>query len=110
MTDSVLVSNFKTAGANTVESIYTAPTDGAGTIITAFTASNDTTSSVFYKGYIYDQAGTVVNSIIPLTIVVRDKFHGGPSIVNQVIPAGGSLRVENSASGSLNYNVSGREQ
>ena len=110
MTDSVLVSNFKTLASDTVETVYTSPSSGQGTIITAFTASNDTTASVSFKAYIYDQTGTAVNSVIPLSIVVRDRFNVGPSIINQVIPAGGALRVENSTAASLNYHVSGRQQ
>lgn len=110
MTDSVLAGNFKTAGVDTIEAVYTSPTGGKGTVITAFTASNNFSTSVSYKGYIYDSSGGLVSAVIPQTIVVKDRFHSGPSVVNQTIPAGGTLRIENSAADSLSYYVTGREQ
>ena len=110
MTDKALVENFKTAGVDAIETAYTSPSAGKGAIITAFTASNNHPTSVSYKAYIYDGGGSLVSAIIPQTIVVKDRFHSGPSIVNQVIPAGGTLRIENSAANSLNYYVTGREQ
>lgn len=105
-----IVINRSSAVADTIESFYTSPPQGAGTVVTAFTASNDTTSSKTYKAYIFDLTGTVVRSVIPQTIVVRDRASTGPSIIDLVIPAGGTLRMESSDIDSLLFNVSGIEQ
>ena len=108
--DSAIIQNVTVAGVDIITALYLSPADGSGTIVTAFTATNDTAASVSYKGYIYNSLGTLVGTVIPQTIVVLDKFSSAPSMVNQVIPAGGTLRVENSAADGLNYYATGREQ
>lgn len=106
MADIVILRNFKVSTVDTIERVFTAPSGGV--IISAFTASNDSPSSVTYKAYIYDSLGIAVDPIIPQKIVVKDRYDLGPSIVNQVIPSGGTLRIENSAGDSLNFNAAGR--
>jgi hypothetical protein len=110
MADSVLIDNKKVSSADTITPLYTSPTGGGGTIITAFTASNNSAASASYKAYIFDSSGSSVDAIIPQKIVVRDRFDSGPSIVNQVVPAGGTIRVENSTADSISYYATGREQ
>ena len=110
MASTSLALNKRNTIADTIESIYLSPPQGAGTVILAFTASNDTTSSKSYKAYIFDSSGSLVSSVIPQTIVVRDRASPGSTIINQTIPAGGTLRVESSAANSLNFIVSGLEQ
>lgn len=110
MTEKVLVFNAQNNVADEIAIIYTSPSSGAGTRITAFTASNDTTSSKTYKAYIYSATSSLEKSVIPQTIVVRDRADYGASIVNQVIPAGGTLRVESSEENSINFYVTGIEQ
>ena len=110
MPDSVLVNAQKIAAADTVVSLYVSPASGQGTVITAMTVSNSTNSSASYKAYIYDSTEAMVDAIVPMKIVVRDRYDLAPSAVNHVIPAGGSLRAENSAANSLSFTLSGREQ
>jgi len=110
MADIALTNNAKVGSVDTVATIYTAPSEGLGTIITAFTASNCITTGVSYKAYIVELSGTADCAVIPFTIVGRDRFHGGASIVNQVVPAGGSIQVENSTGNGLGFTISGREQ
>lgn len=110
MTDKVLAFNEQVTAADDIQVIYTSPSSGNGTRVKAFTASNNTTTSVSYKGYIYNSAGVMVNAVIPMKIVVRDRFDTGTSVLNQIIPAGGTLRVECSQANSLNFYVSGLEQ
>lgn len=105
-----IVQNKQSTVPDTVESFYASPVQGTGTVISAFTASNDTTSSKTYKAYIYDSFGAVVSAVIPQTIVVRDRADSGPSIVNQTIPPGGTLRMESSSAGGLSFYVTGVEQ
>jgi hypothetical protein len=109
MAETILVNNRKVSDVDTITTIYTAPTSGGGTVITAFTVSNSSTASVSYKAYILDVIGDAVDPVVPLKIVVKDKFDSAPSIINQVITSGGTLRVENSTGDSLSFYVSGRE-
>lgn len=110
MSDVVLVSNTKTVAANTIEPIYTSPPSGNGTIIKAFTASNDTNVNRSYKAYIFDTTGTLVDAIVPFKIVLRNRFDLAPSAVNQVVPTGGTIRVETSLAASISFYASGTEQ
>jgi hypothetical protein len=107
MAETPIVFNAKNVLADTIEDFYTSPEKGSGTVILSFTASNNTTSSVTYKGYIYSSQGALVNAIIPQKIVVRDRFDLGASIIGQIIPAGGSLRMESSEAASIGFYVTG---
>ncbi len=90
--------------------LYTSPETSDGTVIRSFTVSNNSTASVSYKAYIYDSGGVTVGAIVPMKIVVKDKFDSATSAVNQTIPAGGTLRAENSTASALNFYMSGLEQ
>jgi hypothetical protein len=107
MAEDVLVFNAKNTFVDTVENFYTSTISGSGTRVNAFTATNALTSSVDYKAYVYDSSGAVQSAIIPQTTVVRDKFDLGPSIVGQLIPPGGSLRMESSQVGGISFYVTG---
>jgi hypothetical protein len=109
MTDATLVNSAQNAVAGNIESFYTSPTDGNGTRIEAFTASNNTDSNKTYKAYIYDAAGTALPAVMPLKIVVRNRFDVGAALVGQIIPAGGTLRMESNESLSIAFKVSGNE-
>ena len=109
MAEDVLVFNAGNTAADTVQSFYTAIISGSGVRINAFTATNALTSSVDYKAYIYDSSGAAQSAVIPQTTVVRDKFDLGPSIVGQLIPPGGSLRMESSQIGGISFYVTGDE-
>jgi hypothetical protein len=107
MTDIVIADSVENVDADTIETIYTSPSGGSGTIITAWAAINNSGVNASYKAYIYNSSGTAVSPIVPLKIVVRDKFDLAPTAVNQLIPNGGSLRVESSAAGSITFRISG---
>ena len=109
MTDTVLVNSAQNASANAIQIFYTSPLAGSGTLINAFTASNNTDSNKTYKAYIYDASATALTAVIPQKIVVRDKFDLGPSIVGQLIPAGGTLRMESNAAASVAFRLTGNE-
>jgi len=110
MTDKVLAFNVELSAPDAVETVYLSPTTGNGTKIKAFTVTNDTESSAWFKAYIYASTGVVVKSIVPLSIVVRDRACYAPSAIGQAIPAGGTLRIESSASNALNFYVTGVDQ
>lgn len=113
MADEPIVKNKSNTVPDAIENFFNSPSGAGnnGTKIKAFTASNDTLTSHSYKAYIYDSSGDPVLAVIPQSIVVRDRADYGASIIGQVIPKGGSLRIEcSSADGSfLNYYVTGSQ-
>ncbi len=109
MVDIVLVDSKENGVADGIEQFYQSPNGGSGTIITAFSAINNSGVNASYKAYIYDSTGAAISAVIPIKIVVRNRFDVAPSITNQLIPNGGSLRMESSAAGSITFRVSGVE-
>lgn len=109
MADAVIVNSVVNALDNTIENFYTSPAGAGGTLVTAFTATNDNGANASYKAYIYDSSGAAKLAVIPQTIVIRKKASLGSPIVNQLIPAGGSLRMESSTAGDIVFRVSGKE-
>lgn len=109
MTDAVLVDSVENEAANVIEQLYKSPIEGNGTIITAFSAINNSGVNASYQGYIFNSDGDVVKQVIPIKIVVRNRFDVGPSITNQFIEAGGTLRASTSAAGGITFRVSGVE-
>ena len=112
MAEAVLVNSAVNSVSDSIEILYTSPSGssgGSGTLVTAFTAANNSTASASYKAYIYDVSGTELQAVVPQTIVVRDRFSLGPSIVGQLIPAGGTLRAESSTAGAISFRVTGDE-
>ena len=110
MTDKVLVENASNTAPDTPEVFYTSPSTGLGTRVKVFSAVNDGITSYSYKAYIYNSSGSVVKAVIPQTIVVLDRGDNGFLVINQVIPAGGTLRMETSEADQLNFYVTGLDQ
>ena len=109
MTEKVIVNSAVTAADNTIQLFYTSPPTGLGTRVSAFTASNNTSSSKTYRGYIYDASAAALGAVIPQKIIVPDKFDLGPSIVGQIIPPGGTLRMETNIANTIVFRVTGTE-
>jgi hypothetical protein len=109
MAEAILVNSAQNVSANVIQNFYTSPTGEGGTRVTAFTATNNTESNKTYKAYIYDASGTALTAVIPQKIVIRNRFDLGPSIVGQLIPPGGTLRMESSAASSIAFRVTGNE-
>ena len=109
MAEAILVNSAQNAIADNIQVFYTSPTNGSGTRVTAFTATNDTGSSKTYKGYIFDSSGDVKVAVIPQKIIVPDRFDLGPSMIGQLIPPGGTLRMESSDALSIAFRVTGNE-
>lgn len=108
MSDVVMVDGVTNTIADTIENVYTSPISGNGTKITAFSAINDTDTNASYKAYIYNSSGDQ-KCAVPFKVVVRYRYDVAPSITNQIIPPGGSLRVESNRADSICFRVSGVE-
>ena len=109
MATTTLVNSVSNAQANTIQSFYTSPAGGGGTIITAFTATNNTGASASYRAYIVDSSGVIKGAVLPLKVVIRNRFDPGNAIVNQVIPQGGSLQMETNIIGAIDFHVTVNE-
>lgn len=101
-----LANNFVNTVIDGPEKVFEASKD---TLITSFTASNNSNVNASFKAYITSLNEEPKNPQIPMKIIVWGENDLGIGIVNQVIPAGGSLYVESSALGSIYFTVSGRE-
>ena len=102
-----LIDNFLNSSVGTVEVAFTAPLRSS-VAIDSFTVANNSNVNASYKAYIKSSTG-ILSPQVPFKVVVWGENDLGIGIVNQVIPAGGSLQVESSALDSLYFTVSGRE-
>jgi len=91
-TPTLVANKFVNTLADTPESMYTSPATGKGTIISAFTAANNSLSNKSYRAYIVSKGELPVNPQRPFKIVIWDDEPDlGSGIDNQVIPPGGKL-------------------
>jgi hypothetical protein len=109
MATEVLVNSVQSTSSDTIEKFYDSPSGGAGTIISAFTATNNTGANRSYKAYIFDASGSLLEAVVPLKIIIRKKFDLGASIVGHLIPPAGSLRMESDLADTIAFRVTGRE-
>lgn len=111
MAEVILALNTQNTAVDTIQKFYDSPPGKGGTRVNAFSASNDTTSSIDYKAYIFDASGVPITpkAVIPQTSVVRDRADLGASIIGQLIPPGGTLQIESSVANGLIFYVTGNE-
>jgi hypothetical protein len=100
-----IVDNFKNTIVDTVQTAFTA--GSSPVVIESFTAANNSAVNASYKAYIVTSSG-VEQPQRPFKIIVWGELDLGIGIVNQVIPAGGTLKVESSALDSIYFTVTGR--
>jgi hypothetical protein len=94
--------------ADTAQAIFTAPSTGNGVLIDSFTAANQSTANASYKAYITGLGEPATNPVIPYRIVVWNEIDLGGGLINQLIPPGGALQVEQSTANSIYFTVSGK--
>ena len=102
-----IVDNLTINAIDTPQVLYTAPA-GQDVVIESFTASNTSAVNASYGAYITSSFGATQPQI-PYKIVVWNENDLGIGIVNQIIPAGGTLKIECSALTSIYFTVTGRE-
>lgn len=100
-----IVNNFVNTIADTAQNVYTATTDVR---IDSLTASNTGSVNASYKAYISDNIATD-KAIIPFKIVVWGENDLGIGLVNQVIPAGYTLKIECSQVNAVYITITGKE-
>ena len=106
MATTQIVDNLTITTIDTPQVLYTAPI-GQDVVIESFTASNTSTVNASYSAYIVSSTGAEKPQI-PYKIVVWNENDLGIGIVNQIIPAGGALKIECSALTSIYFTVTGR--
>lgn len=103
-----LVSSQRAAAANTPQLFYTSPSNGAGTVISNFTATNDLADSTrTYKAYIVLSGGAVDTPIVNTRAVTRFPDVSA-EMAGQFIPANAGLYMESDVAESIIWTVSGR--
>ena len=102
-----ITDNLTVTVIDTPQVVASAPV-GQDIVIESFTASNTSLVTASYRAYIVSALGAEQPQI-PFKVVVWGENDLGIGIVNQIIPAGGSLKVECSALASIYFTVTGRE-
>ena len=102
-----IIDSLTISAVDTPQTLYASPA-GQDVVIESFTASNTSTVNASYKAYIVSSLGAEQPQI-PFKVVVWGENDLGIGVVNQVIPGGGSLRLECSALDSIYFTVTGRE-
>lgn len=105
MTTKQVVDNFVNTTAS-IEIAFTATTFPV--VIEAFTASNTSTVNAAYTCYLSSASGPL-KAQIKDKVVVWGENDLGIGIVNQIIPVGGTLKIESTAINSIYFTVTGRE-
>jgi hypothetical protein len=101
-----IVDNLTVSVVDTPQTLYTAPS-GQDIVIGSFTASNTSTVNASYKAFIVSSLGAQQPQI-PFRVVVWGDNDLGIGLVNQIIPGGGTLKIECSALDSIYFTVTGR--
>ena len=101
----------ETTTTTDIEVLYTSPSGGGGTTITAFVAVNTTVASDNYTVYIVDNAdpATDERAVILEQPVKSMKTDVPPETISQYIPAGGTIQVKTGVAGSIAFRASGNE-
>ena len=105
MATAQILANVTNTVIDTPQTLFTA--GSRGVVIESFTAANNSIVNASYKAFIVSTDTEQPQR--PFKIVVWGEVDLGIGIVNQIIPAGGSLRFETSAIDSIYFTVTGRE-
>jgi len=99
-------------GVITVVDAYTSPTNGGGTRIIAFTASNTSGATTeTYTVFVVPSGGSpnATNEIVPPSIVAVDDRETPSELISHLIPPGGTLRVQVSTASTISFRATGIE-
>ena len=115
-TQATLVNGVSITVANTPTALYsspdaTAPTSGKGTVISAFTISNSSLTSVNYKCWVVPSGSSVSDAflLVPERVIKTLKTDVPYEVVSHLMPANSILYVECSSAAAVNVRVSGVE-
>lgn len=106
--EQLIVDSFQNTLPNTPETAFTSPATGAGTLITSIAAANSGATDRTYKAFLVSDATAGTLPQVPQRTIVKKKTDVPPELSGQVIPPGGTLQFESSASASISFTVTGR--
>ena len=102
-----IVDNLTVSVIDTPQVLFTASVNN-DVVIESFTAANTSTVNASYRAFIVSALGAEQPQI-PFKVVTWGENDLGIGVINQVIPAGGTLKLECSALDSIYFTVAGRE-
>lgn len=112
----VLVDGIFITVANTPTPVYTsptaaAPTNGLGTMITAFTAANGSSLSITYKAWVVPTGSSVGDEflLVPNRTVKTLKTDVPYDIIGHLMPEDSILYIESGTANAAGFRVSGVE-
>jgi hypothetical protein len=100
-----------TTSSTSAEIKYTSPSAGKGTKITAVTAVNTSVSTGSYSIYVVSDssAPSATDSLVRSQSLQADYADTPPEVINQFVPAGGTIQVQTNVSGNIAFRISGVE-
>ncbi len=107
MAQNISIINGVQNAANTADNLYTSPSSGNGTRITAFTASLDTGTET-YRVFVGTTA-VAANEIIQATAIQGAGQDSPLGLINHLIPSGSSIFVQISTGATITVRASGIE-
>ena len=92
-------------------SLYTSPANGGGTRVVAFTATNDGAATETYTLHIVPSGGTAgaTNILVKAKSLAVSEDDSPIAIVNQLVPAGGTIQALASTTLKIAVRASGIE-
>lgn len=111
MSTNVVLADGVQPADTSITTLYTAAANITGTRIVAFTAYNPAGSSKTYTVYIVPNGGTAgdENAIIKSRSLATLSSEALPEVINQLIPPGGTLKVDVSVGATIAFRASGIE-
>lgn len=90
---------------------YTSPAKGGGTRVVAMTLTNNGGTIETYSLHIVPSGGTagVTNMLVSERALADNESDTPAEIINQLVPAGGTIEIVASTSGKINARASGVE-
>ena len=107
----VLVNGVFLTSAAVATPVYTSPASGLGTLITAFTIANGSTSSIKYKAWVVPLSSSVTDQflLVPAREVKTLKTDVPYEVVGHLIPPDATLYIEYDVASSAGIRVTGVE-
>lgn len=109
MADQLLANTYQNTIANTPQIVFVSSAASMGTLLTAITLSNDTSSSATYRAFIAPATPEPTLPQVPTRIIKTKRTDVPPELSGQVVTKTWALWLETSVAMSISITVSGRE-
>ncbi len=108
--DIVLVDGIQPT-VTTIVTLYTSPTSGSGSRVTAFTATNNSGGAASYDLHIVPSGGAAdaTNKLVNAKSLAAAADDVPAQVIDQLIPRGGTLETKVSVGTSIAFRATGNE-